>query len=126
MFNSAALYNHSSRNATARQLNISSSSSGRTSYSYTSSQLPLVLPEPEPEPEPHPDGEYYGAPMDMDVDDDPTPGIDNIEEEENIEVVPGVHVHIVPKATAKRYENSVGILSHNLRMSLFCSYRMSR
>lgn len=120
----SALYNHSSRNATARQLNISSSSSGRTSYSYTSSQLPLVLPEPEPEP--HPDGEYYGAPMDMDVDNDPTPGIDNIEEEENIEVVPGVHVHIVPKATAKRYENSVGILSHNLRMSLFCSYRMSR
>ena len=120
----SALYNHSSRNATARQLNISSSSSGRTSYSYTSSQLPLVLPKPEPEP--HPDGEYYGAPMDMDVNDDPTPGIDNIEEEENIEVVPGVHVHIVPKATAKRYENSVGILSHNLRMSLFCSYRMSR
>jgi len=81
---------------------------------------------PEPEPEAHPDGEHYSAPMDMDIDDDPTPRIDNIEEEENIEVMPGVHVHVVPKAMAKRYKNSVGILSHNLCMSLFCSYRMSR
>lgn len=120
----SALHNHFSRNATASQLNISGSSSGQTSYSYMSSHLPLALPEPAPEPEAHPDGEYYSAPMDMD--DDPTPSIDNIGEEENIEVMPGVHVNVVPNAMAKQYKNLVGILSHNLRMSLFCSYRMSR
>jgi hypothetical protein len=97
----SALYNHSSRNTTARQLNISTSTSGRSSYSFASSQVPL----PPVEPQPHHDEEFY-APDGMDIDEDPGPG-EAMEEDKTVEVMPGVHVHIVPPK-AKRYENSVG------------------
>lgn len=111
------LYNHASRAATARQLNISSDSSGRQSYSYTSSRVSL----PDPTPQASHD-EFYPMDVDMDgIDKDHTPGdgaITNedtpINEDATIEVMPGVHVHIVPPK-AKRYANSVG----HLNISLF-------
>jgi hypothetical protein len=45
----------------------------------------------------------------MDIDEDPGPG-EAMEEDETVEVMPGVRVHIVPPK-AKRYENSVGSFS---------------
>jgi hypothetical protein len=97
------LYNHASRNATARQLNISSTVSGRSSYSYTSSQVPL---EPVA-PESHPAHEYYTNDEDVDMDIDDAPGdLNTADEDDTVEAAPGVHVHIVPPK-AKRYENSV-------------------
>jgi hypothetical protein len=109
------LYNHSTRKATARQLNLSTSASGRSSYSYTSSTVPVAPVAHEA----HPDHEYYlAAGMDIDGDDADTannPGTANepgpMDVDETIEVVPGVNVHIVPtKTKAKRYANSVGFL----------------
>jgi hypothetical protein len=98
----SALYNHNTREATARQLNISGSS--RNFASYVTSQVPLLPPPPEA----HPEHEYYPVDL-MDIDEDnPTydqdPG-DSDEEPETVEVMPGVHVK--PKTKAKRYENSV-------------------
>lgn len=98
----SALYNHNTRDATARQLNISGS--GRNFASYTTSQIPLA---PAP-PEAHPEHEYYTPDMmDIDIDEDsPSHNHDPDEEPETIEVMPGVHVK--SKTKAKRYENSVG------------------
>jgi hypothetical protein len=97
----SSLYDHSSRNATARQLNISTNTSGRASYSYTSSQIPVVPVAPQP----HHDQEIF-IPDAMDIDEDSTPE-DVMEEDETVEVMPGINVHIVPPKE-KRYENSVG------------------
>jgi len=101
------LYAHSTRNATARQLNVTSSASGRSSYSYTTAHVPI---EPAA-PESHPGDDYYppNSAMDIDgIDDDrqDTDGvIPDVDEGATVEAMPGVHVHIVPKA--KRYDNSV-------------------
>jgi hypothetical protein len=106
----SSLYNHKSRNATARQLNLSTNPSGRSSYSYTSSQLPV----PPVAPEPHLGHEHYMEDFNMDVDgtehafDDNLNNIDEDVPDEGIQVGPGVRVHI-PKPKAKRYANSVGI-----------------
>jgi hypothetical protein len=98
---SSALYNHGSHNSTACQLNISTSTSGRSSYFYASSQVPL----PPVTPQPHHDQEFYTLDG-MDINEDPMPG-GAMEEDEIVEVMPGVCVHIVP-LKAKQYENSVG------------------
>jgi hypothetical protein len=98
-----ALYNHATRNATARQLNISGTVSGRSSYSYTSSQVTL---EPVA-PESHPAHEDYVNDLDVDINIDDGPGDLNTADEDGIvEVVPGVQAIITPPK-AKRYENSV-------------------
>ena len=106
----SALYNHSSRNATARQLNISTSSSGQASVSYTSSQVPVEHTEPQP----HQDSEHeFYIPEAMDIDEDPAPE-DTMEENETVEAMPGVRVHV----KAKRYENSVGNIHYVFLLSL--------
>jgi hypothetical protein len=98
------LYTHS---ATAHQLNVTSSTSGHSSYSYTTAHVPI---EPAA-PESHPGDNYYppDSAMDIDgIDDDRqyTDGvIPDVDEGATVEAMPGVHVHIVPKA--KRYDNSV-------------------
>src|SRR5882762_1403173 len=58
------LYSHRSRNATARQLNITTNASGRSSYSFTSTHVPVEPAVPEPHTEP----EYYAPDSNMDVD----------------------------------------------------------
>jgi hypothetical protein len=100
----SALYNHNTREATARQLNISGGS--RNFASYVTSQVSL----PPPPSEAHPEHEYYPVdPMDIDEDNPVYNHPDDSDEEpETVEVMPGVHVK--PKAKAKRYENSVGDL----------------
>jgi hypothetical protein len=100
------LYNHASRNATARQLNISTSVSGQSSLSYTSSQVPLDPIASEP----HLAHEYYTNDVDMDIDEGDAPEDLNMDEDHTVKVVPGVHAHVVPPK-AKRYENSVGHFS---------------
>jgi hypothetical protein len=103
----SSLYDHSSRNATARQLNISTNTSGRASYSYTSSQIPVAPIAPQPHHDHDHDQEFF-IPDAMDVDEHPTPK--DVEEDEIVEVTPGVHV-VLPK---KRYKNSVGsFIYHN-------------
>ena len=102
------LYNHSTRNATARQLNISSSAPSRSSWS-TSQVAP---PPPASAPEPAPEPEHYVEDIDMDIDEDPLvvdPDRDGCQPS-IIEVMPGVHVQPT-KVKAKRYLNSVRVLS---------------
>lgn len=97
----SALYNHATRDATARQLNISTSSTGRSLLSWRSSQVPLQPPVPLAQST----SEYYVA-DDMDIDDEvPANPVDEDERPQTIEVMPGVLVQ--PKLKAKRYENSV-------------------
>jgi len=115
------LYDHNSRAAIARQLNISSNFSGRSSYSYTSSQVPV--PPPITHRDSNRQNEHSSSDLNMDVDEteDRAPIDLNAIDEDTpdggpaIEVAPGVRVHVVP---AKRYANSVGvswisILCHN-------------
>ena len=56
------------------------------------------------------------ADMDIDIDEDHTVNEPATEEEEDetIEVMPGVHI-LAKKLMAKRYKNSVGILKHVFR-----------
>jgi hypothetical protein len=104
--------------STACQLNISSVS-GQSSNSYTSSQVPVAPPVAQDSNRQH---EYPTPDFNMDVETEDRAPIDlNAIDEDTpdgrppIEVVPGVHVHVVP---AKRYANSVGVswistLCHN-------------
>jgi hypothetical protein len=105
------LYNHNSRTATACQLNISSVS-GQSSYLYTSSQVPVAPPVAQDSNRQH---EYPMPDFNMDIDEteDCAPiNLNAIDKDTPdgrppIEVIPSVHVHVVP---AKRYANSVGVL----------------
>ena len=107
------LYSHRSRNATARQLNITTNASGRSSYSFTSTHVPVepAVPEPHTEPEYYApdsnmdvDGAEYQAPEDLNAIDKDTP-----DGRQPVEVAPGVHVHVNPPPKARRYDNSVGV-----------------
>ena len=109
------LYNHN--NAITRQLNISINPSGHSSYSYTSSQVQLdpVIPGVCCK---NNSGSYV-----MDIDEDYLVNDHNEEIEQDIEVMPGVHVLTKPKV--KQYENSVSpSLFEFLAMIHLASHRM--
>jgi hypothetical protein len=108
------LYDHRARNATARQLNLSTNASGRSSYSYSSSQVPITPIAPKPPVE-----QDYAQDFNMDVDNSEHHAPDGIlntidedgpDEGLRTEVMPGVRVKIIPKPKAKRYANSVRVL----------------
>jgi hypothetical protein len=115
----SSLYNHSTRRATARQLNLSTDGSGCTSLSYTSSQAPVEPPIPAPQSQ----HDYYIPDANMDIDDIDeghaahTPDAMDEDEDETIEVMSGVHV--IPTKKAKRYENSVRIIIFPVLSCLF-------
>jgi hypothetical protein len=113
-----SLYNHNTRVAVARQLNISTNPSGRSSYSYATSHVSLdpVVPLEDSK------NESYMMDASMDIDEDHVVNDHNEDVEQVIEVMPGVH--IVSNQKAKRYENSVSDLIQFFAVTHLASYRM--
>ena len=109
------LYNHN--NAITCQLNISTNPSGCSSYLYTSSQVQLdpVVPGVCCK---NNSGSYV-----IDIDEDYLVNDHNEEIEQDIEVMPDIHVLTKPKV--KRYENFVSpFLFEFLAMTHLASHRM--
>jgi hypothetical protein len=103
-----SLYNHKARDTTVRQLNVATSASGRSSYSFASSEVSVAPVAPAPDAK---DDYYAAAGMDIDDFDDMANEPVTTEDDETVEVLPGVQVHFhQPKA--KRYKNSVSHLDN--------------